>query len=551
MEGQTLSRRRILKLGLGAAASGAVAAILSACGGGTTATTAATVVATKAASGATAATGGATTAATTASGVATTAATAATGGATTAATAATPAATAAGSAASATPVTGLATTASGGLATSGPTATVMPTAKVAKNANAIKLTWWHAMGGVNGEAVSNLVNQFNDSQTDIFVQDIFQGSYDDILTKFRNGLQAKTNPNLMQVYDIGQRFIIDSKAVEPMQTFINQDKFDLSQFEPQLLNYFTVEKTQYGMPFNNSNPILYYNKSAFKDAGLNPDQAPRTWDDIAQAAAKLTKKDASGKVTQYGIVIAIYSWLFEQWHATQNATLAAPDNGRTARATKLTFNEAPGMKVMDWWKGMIDQGICGNLGRNSSDTQKAFVAGQIPMTFDSTAALKGVVSGVGTKFEVGTGYMSRPAANVDGGGVIIGGASNYILKDKPDNEKQAAWKFVQWLSQPKQQAFWHINTGYFPVRKDAYDLPEVKANNEKYPQFQTAVNQLHESPVNLATQGAVFGVFLQTRQDIEGAIEEIILGKSKTKDALDKAVANSNNALQMYNASVK
>ncbi len=171
-----------------------------------------------------------------------------------------------------------------------------------------------------------------------------------------------------------------------------QDKFDLSQFEPALLKYFTVENIQYGMPFNNSNPLLYYNKTMFKDAGLNPDQAPRTWDDIAQAATKLTKKDASGKVTQPGIVIAIYSWFFEQWHATQNAVLATPDNGRSARATKLVYNAEAGTKIMDWWKGMIDQGICGNLGRNSSDTQKAFIAGQIPMTLDSTAALRGVVA---------------------------------------------------------------------------------------------------------------------------------------------------------------
>jgi len=538
----SISRRRILKLGIGVAATGAVSAILAACGGeaATTApaavpTTAAGAAPTTAATATKAATGAATTAGTTAAG--TTAVTGATG-ATTAATAA-PASTA------------VAAAASPGAATMAPAATVAPTPKTAKNANAVKLTWWHAMGGVNGEAVSNLVNQFNDSQPDIFVQDIFQGSYDDTLLKFRNGLPSKTLPNLIQMYDVGVRFMVDSKAVEPMQTFINADKFDLSAFEPALLKFFTVENVQYAMPFNNSNPLLYYNKNAFKEAGLNPDQGPRTWDDIVQAATKLTKKDASGKVSQYGIAIAIYSWFFEQWHATQNAVIATPDNGRSGRATKLVYNGEAGIKVMDWWKGMIDQGICGNLGRNSSDTQKAFIAGQIPMTLDSTAALRGVVNGVGTKFDVGTAYMPRPAANVEGGGVVIGGAANYIIKDKPDAEKQASWKFVQFLSQAKQQGFWHIGTGYFPVRKDAYELPEVKMNTDKYPQFQTAINQLHDSPVNFATNGAAFGTFLQARQDIEGAMESIILGKAKAKDALDTAVNTSNNALQMYNASVK
>lgn len=520
----SISRRRILKLGIGVAATGAVSAILAACGG-EAATTAPAAVPTKAATGA------ATTAGTAAAG--TTAVTGATGAATVA------------------PASTMVAAASSGAATMAPAATVAPTPKTAKNANAVKLTWWHAMGGVNGEAVSNLVNQFNDSQPDIFVQDIFQGSYDDTLLKFRNGLPSKTLPNLIQMYDVGVRFMVDSKAVEPMQTFINADKFDLSAFEPALLKFFTVENVQYAMPFNNSNPLLYYNKNAFKEAGLNPDQGPRTWDDIVQAATKLTKKDASGKVSQYGIAIAIYSWFFEQWHATQNAVIATPDNGRSGRATKLVYNGEAGIKVMDWWKGMVDQGICGNLGRNSSDTQKAFIAGQIPMTLDSTAALRGVVNGVGTKFDVGTAYMPRPAANVEGGGVVIGGAANYIIKDKPDAEKQASWKFVQFLSQAKQQGFWHIGTGYFPVRKDAYDLPEVKMNTDKYPQFQTAINQLHDSPVNFSTNGAAFGTFLQARQDIEGAIESIILGKAKAKDALDAAVNTSNNALQMYNASVK
>ncbi len=550
-----ISRRRILKLGIGVAATSAVGAILAACGG-ETATTAPAAAPTTAATAAgaaptvaatatkpAAATTAATTAPTTAAAPVTTGGTSATAAATTApaSAAATTAPTTAAAAAS--PASTMATAA--------PAATVAPTPKTAKNANAVKLTWWHAMGGVNGDAVSTLTNQFNDSQSDVFVQDIFQGSYDDNLLKFRNGLQSKALPNLIQMYDIGVRFMVDSKAVEPIQTYINTDKFDLSQFEPALLKYFTVENVQYGMPFNNSNPILYYNKTMFKDAGLNPDQAPRTWDEIAQAATKLTKKDASGKVTMPGIVIAIYSWLFEQWHATQNAVLATPDNGRSARATKLVYNAEAGTKIMDWWKGMVDQGVCGNLGRNSADTQKAFVAGQIPMTIDSTAALRGVVTGVGGKFDVGTGYMPRPAANVDGGGVIIGGAANYIVKDKPDTEKQATWKFVQFLSQAKQQGFWHIGTGYFPVRKDAYDLPEVKANTDKYPQFQTAINQLHDSPVNFATNGATFGTFLQARQDIEGAMESIILGKAKAKDALDAAAATSNTALQMYNASVK
>lgn len=537
---QVISRRAMLRLGVGTAATGALAAILSACGGSSATTAPATVPATTG----TKAAGGATTVATTASGGATTVSGAATTAPTTAAAAATTApTTAAGGATTAAPV-----------ATGAPPPATLPAAtpKVAKNASATKLTFWHALGGVNGEAVSNLVNQFNESQSDIFVQDIFQGTYDDELNKFRAGLQAKNGPNIIQVYDIGQRFMIDSKAIEPMQTFIDADKFDLSQFEQPILNYYTVDKKLNAMPFNTSNPILYYNKDAFKAAGLDPNKAPRTWDDVAVAAEKLTKKDASGKA-QPGVAFAIYGWFFEQWLATQNSLYADPENGRgAARATKVTYNSDAGVKILDWWKGMIDKGTAANLGRDTTGVQNAFAAGQVSMITESTAALKGILSKAGGKFEVGTGYMPRPTAGGEQGGIIMGGAAVYIAKDKPDKEKQAAWKFVQFVAQPKQQAFFHINTGYFPIRKDAYDLPEVKANTEKYPQFQTAIDQLHANPSNPSTSGAVLGIFTQSRTtDCEGAIEETLLGKSTAKAALDKAAGNSNKALDQYNQSVK
>lgn len=485
-----ISRRHFLHVGLSATAVGALATLLGACGsGGTTPTTG-------------------------------------------------------GGAVSATKPAGSPAGASGSPAAS-------PAVKPPKNPNALKLQFWHAMGGQLGAATNTLVERYNDSQSDIYVEPIFQGSYDDLLTKFKAGLPAKAVPHVIQVYDIGLRFMIDSKAIEPMQTFIDADKFDTSQFEPAILNYYTVDKRLYSMPFNTSNPILYYNKNAFKDAGLDPNTPPKTWDDVRQAAEKLTKKDSAGKVSQYGISIAIYGWFFEQFMATENALYAAPDNGRGAqRATSVVYNADPGVKIIDWWKGMVDAGVASNLGRQTSDTQKAFIAGQLPMTIDSTAVLRQIVAGAGSKFEVGTAYMPRPTGN-DQGGIIMGGASLYILKDKPNNEKQAAWKFVQWLAQPPQQAYWHINTGYFPIRKDTYNLPEEQDNAKKYPQFQTAIDQLHATKLTPATSGAVLGVFPQARQSVEAAIEESLLGKATPKAALDKSVNDINNALKLYNQSVK
>ena len=502
-----LSRRTILRAGLGALGVGAVA-FLSACGGTSTATTA---------SG---------------------------GGSGSVGTATIPVATS--------PAPSASGAAAGGTVAAQGTPVGVSSSKGPKNPNAMKLQWWHAMGGANGTAVATLTDQFNDSQSDIYVDAIYQGSYDDTLNKFKAGLPAKQVPHIMQVYDIGQRFMIDSQAIEPIQSFIDADKFDTTQFEAAILNYYTNDKKLSAMPFNTSNPILYYNKKAFSDAGLDPNSPPKTWEEVLTLGPKLVKKDGSGQVTQWGISFAIYGWFFEQMLAAQNTLYADNDNGRGAtRASKVIYNSDAGVKFLDWWKSLIDQGIATNLGRSTSDAQKAFNAGQLAMTFESTAVLRSFVASAGDKFEVGTGYLPRPAATIDQGGIIMGGGSNYILKDKTDKEKQAAWKFVQFLAQPEQQAFWHINTGYFPIRKDAYTLQSEIDNAKKYPQFATAINQLHDTKLTPATSGAVLGVFPQARASTETAIEETILGKSSSKAALDKSVGEINQALDLYNASVK
>jgi len=519
MDRQTpITRRFLLKAGGAAFGTGALAALLSACGGVGTATTA---------SGSGASGGAATTAPASAT-------------------------TAVGS----TAPSGSGAPAGGGAAP-GSTAAAQGTPvgvsnlKPPKNPNAIKISWWFGLGGVLGKAIETLTEQYNDSQSEIYVEAIYQGNYDDTLNKYKAGLPGKQTPNLLQVYDVGLRFMLDSKSVEPMQTLVDASKFDTSNFEPALLNYYSIDKKLVGMPFNSSTPLLYYNKKLFGEAGLDPNTPPKTWEEALTLGEKLTKKDAAGKVSQYGMAIPIDSWYFEQWMNAQNALLVDNENGRANRAAKTFLNGENGVKILEWWKSTIDKGVGTNLGRGTSETQKAFAASQIAMTFDSTASMRGIVNGVGDKFEVGSGYLLRPAATIDQGGVTIGGAAVYIMKDKADREKEATWKFVQWLVQPEQQAAWHVATGYYPVRKESYSLAVVQENNKKYPQFTTAIEQLRASKQTPATAGAVMGPFTQARALVNTAIEEALLGKATPKAALDKATGDINQALDLYNASVR
>src|SRR5690606_36365618 len=250
--------------------------------------------------------------------------------------------------------------------------------------------------------------------------------------------------------------------------------------------------------FNSSNPILYYNKDMFREAGLDPERPPQTYEEV-EAYARILTKDG-----QYGVSFALYGWFMEQFHANAGVGYVDNGNGRHALAETSLVDGEVGVRTMEWWKRMVDEGIALNIGRKTSDTKAAFAAGQVAMTLDSTAGVRGYVDAVGGKFEIGTGFLPKLDGAEDGG-VIIGGASLWMLNNRPEAEQQAAWEFMKFLAEPEQQAYWHVNTGYFPITKAAYDLEQVKENTQKFPQFQTAVDQLHASKQSTATQGAVMG----------------------------------------------
>jgi sn-glycerol 3-phosphate transport system substrate-binding protein len=304
------------------------------------------------------------------------------------------------------------------------------------------------------------------------------------------------------------------------------------------------------MPFNTSTPILYYNKTMFKEAGLDPESPPRTFEDLTTAAQKLTTRDANGTVTRPGLSVAIYGWFFEQFLAEQNAPYTNNGNGRDSLTTGVSFNSPQGEKTLTWWSGMVKEGTASNMGRKTADTLKAFIAGQTAMTIDSTGNLGDIMDGVNGKFDVGTGFMPHPSDAKDGG-VIIGGASLWMLAGHSDPEEKASWEFIKFMTAAKQQAFWHIKTGYFPVTKAAYDDPDLKKYEEKYPQFKVAIEQLHNTPINRNTQGGLLGVFTQSRQEIESAIEQVLNGQSTPHDALQKAADTVNGAIERYNQTTK
>lgn len=413
----------------------------------------------------------------------------------------------------------------------------------------VEITFWHSMGGKNGQAITKMVNDFNSTHKDIKVNAQYQGKYDEAINKLKSAKKGNGGPDVMQVYDIGTRFMIDSNWAVPMQNFIDEEKYDTSQLEPNILGYYTVNNKLYSMPFNTSTPILYYNKSAFKEAGLDPNTPPKTFADVEKDAAKLTKKDSSGKVTQYGYSMAIYGWFFEQFIVKQGANYANNGNGRDAAPTAVDFDKnGSGAKILNEWKKLVDSGNVGNFGRNEDDTENAFIAGKTAMYIESTADLSTVLSGVGGRFDVGTAFLPSFDGMQDGG-VSIGGASLWALDNKDTAKQKAAWEFIKFMVSSDEQAYWNTQTGYFPVTQKAYDNQVMKDNLKKSPQFQTAIDQLHASPKT--AKGALMSVFPEARQTVETNIEQMLQNKQSPEDAVKNSAKSINDAIEKYNSTNK
>lgn len=406
--------------------------------------------------------------------------------------------------------------------------------------NGTKITFWHAMGGVNGEALDFLVDKFNKENTNgITVTAEYQGDYDDAINKLKSAQLGNMGADLVQIYDIGTRFMIDSGWIVPMQDLIDADGYDVSQIEPNIAAYYTVDNKLYSMPFNSSTPILYYNKDIFEKAGV--DKIPESLPQIAEIASDLTSKGGAGEAISLGI----YGWFFEQFTCKQGAHYVNNGNGREEAATAVEFDSnGSALKTLTAWKELADAGAAPNVGRGGDAGLADFSAGKSAMTLGSTASLKQILEDVNGTFEVGTAYFPS-ITDSDKGGVSIGGASLWAIDSGDDAKKAATWEFVKFLVSAESQAYWNAQTGYFPITTKAHEEQVFKDNIAKYPQFQTAIDQLHDSAPEYA--GALLSVFPEARQTVETEIENMLNGKQNPEEAVEKMAADINQSIEDYN----
>lgn len=361
------------------------------------------------------------------------------------------------------------------------------------------VTFWHSMRGAIAENLESYADDFNEMQDEIRVDASFQGTYSEATTKVKQVLGTSEVPTLMQLRETTTREIIDTNAVVPIQQFIDEDGFDLSAFEPNILEYYTVDDQLYSMPLNASNAVLFYNVDAFEEAGLDPGNPPNTFTEVREAAETL----AQDSTVEYGIALQIYGWLFGQLVSNQGGLIVDNDNGRSGTATEAVFDDEIGTRTMEWINSMYHDGLMGNFGRQSDDMRAAFYNGDAAMILDTTAKTVDHVNEA--PFEVGAAYLPVPDG-VEATGPVIGGASLWIFDETAEEEQAAAFEFIKYLLSPEVQAHWAANTGYFPITTDSYDEPVLAEQLDDLPQIGVAVDQLHDTEITPASLGALIGV---------------------------------------------
>jgi sn-glycerol 3-phosphate transport system substrate-binding protein len=414
----------------------------------------------------------------------------------------------------------------------------------------VEITYWHAMPRATEETLTRLTEKFNASQNDVHVALVNQTTYSDTLNKFGAGLSSGDLPDLVQIEGTDLQQMVDTHAILPAQACIKADNYDLSDHLKRVTDYATLNGTLWPMPFNASSPVLYYNKKAFRAAGLDPNQPPRTLDEVRSAAQKL--KD-SGAAAQAGFGLKVDPRYFEHWSALGGKSYVNNGNGRKSRASRVTFDNATGKEVFAFLADMVKSGLAKTNpadGPQQIDNLLGVGNGNFGMTIDTSAALGSIhqvlASGEYPNVELGVAPMPGPKGK---GGVYVAGAANFISNKSSPEKQAAAWQFAKFLNEPESQAEWSAGTGYIPIRKSAAALPPVQQRWAEVPGFKVAYDQLVGGLANTATAGPVIGDYEGVREAVLDAEQQMFGGMSPTA-ALKLAKEQANAKIAEYNSRV-
>jgi len=392
-----------------------------------------------------------------------------------------------------------------------------------------------AVGGPITKIIDKFAIDFEKENPGIKVHPIYSGTYQDSITKALTAVKSNDAPAMSVLLSTDMYTLIDEDAIVPWDPLIRtaEDRAWLQGFYPAFMENSQTGGKTWGIPFQRSTIVLYYNKEMFKEAGLDPNHAPETWKEMAEYAQKLTKRDASGKVMQWGVQIPASGfpyWLF-QGLTTENGVQLM-----NAAGTETYYDKPAVIEAVQYWvdltskykahpEGIVEWGT----------TPKDFFERKVAMMWTTTGNLTNVRSNA--KFDFGVAMLPANKRR----GSPTGGGNFYLFKQTKPEQQAAAFKFVKWITSPARAAQWGIDTGYVAVRPDAWETPEMKKYVAEFPPAAVARDQLQFAVAELSTHDNQ-----RVTKALNDGLQAALTGSKPAEQAMKDAQREADRLLKSY-----
>lgn len=389
-----------------------------------------------------------------------------------------------------------------------------------------------AVGGPVTKIVDDMVARFHKENPDIKVTAVYAGNYTDTMTKAMTAMKGGQPPQLSVLLSTDVFTLIDEKAIVPIDDVVT-DKAWLKNYYPAFMANGQIGGKTWSIPFQRSTIVLYWNKDAFKEAGLDPEKAPASWDQMVEMGKKLVKKDASGNTTRWGVEIPTtgYAYWMLQALVIENGQRMMNEAGNEVYLTAPKT-----VAALDYWVDLSRKhGVMPTGTIDWATLRTDFLEGKTAMMWHTTGNLTAVKDGA--KFNFGVAMLPAKERR----GSPTGGGSFYIFKNASPEQQKAAVKFIQWMTAPERAAEWSIKTGYVAVSPAAYKTPAMEAYAKGFPAAIVARDQLDHAVPELSVHenGRIY-------KFVNDAVQAAVTGSQKSAEALAAAQQQADRVLRAY-----
>ena len=408
-------------------------------------------------------------------------------------------------------------------------------AALAQAATEVSFYFPVAVGGPITKIIDGFAADFEKENPGVKIKPIYSGTYQDTITKALTAVKGGEPPVTSILLSTDMYTLIDEDAIVPFDEYVKtpEDQAWLKSFYPAFMENSQTGGKTWGIPFQRSTIVLYYNKEAFKEAGLDPNRPPANWKEMAEYAQKLTKRDASGRVTQWGVQIPSSGfpyWLF------QGLAIEAGANLMNATGTETYYDKPEVIEALQYWVDLVKkykvhpEGIV-----EWGTTPKDFFEKKVAMVWTTTGNLTNVRTNA--KFDFGVAML--PAGKQRGS--PTGGGNFYLFKKSTPAQRDAAYKFVKWITTPQRAAQWGIDTGYVAVRADAWETPVMKQYVAGFPPAAVARDQLPFAKAELSTHDNQ-----RVTQALNDGLQAALTGTKTPEQAMKDAQREAERLLRPY-----